>query len=155
MDKKSLPTVEQALPHESPMILLDRLVQKTETGLISEVIIREGIPFFDDGVVSAFVGVEYMAQTVAAFSGVESIGNGGQAEIGFLLGIKGFTSKCRLFSNGQILQVAVNHDWGDKQLMHFIGVITDSETKEVLQEAQLSAFKPENSREFIDQFSNK
>ena len=155
MDEKPLPTVDQTLPHEPPMILLDRLVRKTETGLISEVQIRDGIPFFDDGMVPAFVGVEYMAQTVAAYSGVESIGNGGQAKIGFLLGIQKFTSKCRLFSNGQILQVAVDHDWGDSQLMHFMGVITDSETKEVLQEAQLSAFEPENSQEFIDQFSNK
>ncbi len=154
MDKKTLPTVDQVLPHEPPMILLDRLVRKTETGLISEVQIRDGIPFFDDGVVPAFVGVEYMAQTVAAYAGVESIGNGGQAEIGFLLGVQNFTSQCRSFFNGQILQVAVDHDWGDSQLMHFMGVITNSETKVVLQEAQLSAFKPENSREFIDQFSN-
>ena len=97
----------QFLPHRAPMILLDRIVLLHTDYLESEVTITSDTLFLRGGAVPAWVGVEYMAQTCAAFAGYESRGRGEEARVGFLLATRNYRSAVTGFELGATLRVRV------------------------------------------------
>ena len=58
--------VKELLPHDPPMVLLDRVTSYDESTLTAEVDISTESMFCGDDGVPGWVGVEYMAQAVAA-----------------------------------------------------------------------------------------
>jgi predicted hotdog family 3-hydroxylacyl-ACP dehydratase len=144
MAKMTFPPMEQLLPHRQPMILLTRMVEAGAVTSVCEVDITPNTQFCDGEGVAAYVGIEYMAQAVAAFSGYQRHNNNQSIEVGFLLGAPKFKSHCRQFRLGQTLRVEVAHVWGESQLARFECAIKDAQTGELLQQAELSVFKPEN-----------
>jgi predicted hotdog family 3-hydroxylacyl-ACP dehydratase len=138
------PPLEQLLPYRPPMILIDRMIDATETGSTCEVTIGPQTLFIEPGGVPAFVGLEYMAQAVAAYGGYKSYLAGGPMAIGFLLGTPQLKTYCQFFDCGQTLQIQVTHVWGDNELMQFHCTIQDASTGKLLQQAELNVFKPKN-----------
>jgi predicted hotdog family 3-hydroxylacyl-ACP dehydratase len=57
---------ESVVPHTGTMVLLDQIEYWDETGLQASVTIRADAPFADVSGVPAWVGIELMAQTIAA-----------------------------------------------------------------------------------------
>ena len=70
------PPIEQLLPHRPPMILIDRLVWTNGVATVCEVTIGPHSMFIQAVGVPAFVGIEYMAQTVAAHGATSPIWRG-------------------------------------------------------------------------------
>jgi predicted hotdog family 3-hydroxylacyl-ACP dehydratase len=143
------PPIEQLLPHRSPMILLDRMVDATEMGSTCEVTIRPEILFLESAGVPAFVGLEYMAQAVAAYGGYKAYLAGEPVTVGFVLGTPLFKTSCQFFAVGQTLQIQVTHIWGDHELMQFHCVIQDACTGELLQQAELNVFRPKDIQSYL------
>ncbi|HDM8133525.1 TPA: hotdog family protein [Vibrio harveyi] len=102
-----LPPIEQLLPHDRPMILVDRAIDIQQDTIHCQVDIGEHNPFFnrDTQTVPAYVGIEFMAQSVAAWSGYHALVQGQEPPIGFLLGSRRYTSECDAFTQGQQLDV--------------------------------------------------
>ncbi len=146
MSALTFPLLTELMPHCPPMLLLDRMVEAAETRAVCEVVIRADGPFCGDAGVPTYVGIEFMAQTVAAYSGWQRRRAGLPIEIGFLLGTPQFQSFCDSFRVGQALHVEVTHVWGADQLARFAGVIKDAHTGVRLQQADLSVFKPTDLR---------
>ncbi len=140
----TFPPLEQLLPHRKPMILLTRMVEATATTSVCEVDIGPDSQFCDGDGVAAYVGIEYMAQAVAAFSGFQRHCNGQPIEVGFLISVPKFESYNPLFRLGKTLRVEVAHTWGESQLARFQCAIKDAKNGELLQQAELSVFKPES-----------
>jgi predicted hotdog family 3-hydroxylacyl-ACP dehydratase len=140
----TFPPLEQLLPHRQPMILLTRMVEATATTSVCEVEIGPDSQFCDGDGVAAYVGMEYMAQAVAAFSGFHRHCNSQPIEVGFLISVPKFESYNPSFRLGQTLRVEVAHIWGESQLARFQCVIKDAKNGELLQQAELSVFKPES-----------
>lgn len=149
MAQEAFPPIEDLIPHRSPMILLDRMVACGNMMAACEVDIQPGIQFSNDNDVPPYVGIEYMAQAIAAFSGFQRRSEGLPVEIGFLIGAAKFTSFCSSFRFGQTLLVEVVHTWGGDQLAQFECGIKDARTEELLQKASLSVFHPEDGAEFL------
>lgn len=139
----TFPPLEQLLPHRQPMILLTRMVEATGTTAACEVDIGPATQFCDGESVAAYVGIEYMAQAVAAFSGFHRHCDRQPIEVGFLISVPKFKSYSQSFRLGQTLRVEVAHVWGERQLARFHCGIRDAQTGDLLQEAELSVFKPE------------
>jgi predicted hotdog family 3-hydroxylacyl-ACP dehydratase len=100
--------IAELVPHSGAMILIDRLVASAPGSLTAEATVRnDGIFSDDDGAVSATVGVEYMAQTISAYSGLRSLGSGGRVRPGLLLGVRGYKSPVSHFFPGDKLTVTV------------------------------------------------
>ena len=100
--------VADLVPHAGAMILLDRLLAAEPGALTSEVVVRnDGIFSDDDGAVSASVGIEYMAQTIAAYAGLRALAAGGRVRPGLLLGVRGYRSPVSHFFPGDTLTVTV------------------------------------------------
>lgn len=97
------------VPHAGAMCLLDRVIDANDDSLCAEVMIRKGSLFCDDNGVGAWVGIEYMAQAIAAFAGTLAHRDGAPVKIGFLLGTRQYTCYCDHFAQGLLLQVKVQH----------------------------------------------
>jgi len=143
------PPIEQLLPHRPPMILIDRMIEATDTASMCEVTIGPQTLFIEPEGVPAFVGLEYMAQTVAAYGGYKSYLAGEPMAIGFLLGTPQLKTSCQFFDLGQMLQIQVTHVWGDKELMQFHCTIQDVSTGKLLQLAELNVFKPKDLQSYL------
>jgi predicted hotdog family 3-hydroxylacyl-ACP dehydratase len=143
------PPLEQLLPYRPPMILLDRMIDATDKGSMCEVTIGPQTPFIEPAGVPAFVGLEYMAQAVAAYAGYRSYLAGTSMAVGFLLGTPELKTCCQFFDCGQTLQIQATHVWGDNEFMQFHCTIQDALTGKLLQQAELHVFKPQDLQSYL------
>jgi predicted hotdog family 3-hydroxylacyl-ACP dehydratase len=143
------PPIERLLPHRPPMILLDRMVEATERGSTCEITIGPQTLFLEPTGVPAFVGLEYMAQAVAAYGGYRSYLAGEPVAVGFLLGTSQLKASCQFFDVGQTLHIQVTHVWGDHELLQFHCAIQDASTGKLLQQAELKVFKPKDLQSYL------
>ena len=100
--------VAELLPHVSNMVLLDRVVEYDQESLIAEVEVRKDGLFGDGKTIPAWIGIEYMAQTVAAHGGMMCHLVGKPINLGFLLGTRRYISNISDFTVGTRLTVKVN-----------------------------------------------
>jgi predicted hotdog family 3-hydroxylacyl-ACP dehydratase len=98
-------SLTRLLPHRAPMILLDRVLLSDPAFLDAQVSIRADSLFLRNGVVPAWVGVEYMAQTCACYAGIEARARGEAARVGFLLGAREYRTTVAGFELGASLRV--------------------------------------------------
>jgi predicted hotdog family 3-hydroxylacyl-ACP dehydratase len=100
--------VRELVPHSGAMLLIDAVIDATDTSLRASCIVRnDGLFNLTDGRVPAMAAVEYMAQTVAAFAGVRATGNGERVKPGLLLGARNFTSSVAYLTPGDRLDISV------------------------------------------------
>ncbi|ODT37250.1 MAG: hypothetical protein ABS55_03785 [Lautropia sp. SCN 70-15] len=130
------------MPHRGEMRLIDRLLVVDEVHAVAEVDVPLDGLFVRDGQVAAWVGIEYMAQTVAAWAGARARRYGGRPRVGFLLGSRRYSACCAAFAGGSTLRVEARCELiGDNGLGQFDCCISTQEG-EVLATAMVSVFEP-------------
>lgn len=149
MESVSAIPMEKLVPHDRPMALLDHMLEIDGGRSVSQVAIHPESMFYQDGGVPAYVGLEYMAQAVAAHGGYRSFISGEPVKVGFLLGTPHLKFHCQSFPNGAILNVEVSEDWGDDQLMRFQCAIRNQEGA-LLMETGLNVFQPQNLTAYLE-----
>ncbi len=129
------------VPHRGAMSLLETVEQCNELGIVAVVRVpAEGLFNGDDGV-PAWVGIEYMAQAVAAWSGARARAGGGSPRIGYLLGSRRYEAAVPAFRVGAELRVFAQCElMGDNGLGMFDCRI--EQDGRVLANARLSVFEP-------------
>lgn len=110
--------VARLLPHAAPMIIIDRVVSASAEYFEAEVVLRPDSLFCDGKSVNAWVGIEYMAQAVAAYAGAEALAAGRPVKIGFLLGTRSYSPRKPSFSVGTVLRIGV------KKILHEPGSLS-------------------------------
>jgi len=118
------PPIEEVVPHRPPMLLIDRICAHGDDVTVSTVTIRPDSPFVatsTDGRpgVPAVVGIEYMAQTVAAYAGLSARKEKRAPRIGFLLGCRELSLATDAFAVGEVLTVEVRRVFGENDLGSF------------------------------------
>jgi len=93
------------VPHRGPLSLLDQVEHCDEHGIEARVRVPAGGVFNGDDGVPAWVGIEYMAQAVAAWSGARARTAGGSPKIGYLLGSRRYEAMVPVFDVGADLRV--------------------------------------------------
>jgi predicted hotdog family 3-hydroxylacyl-ACP dehydratase len=152
-------TVEEVVPHAGVMSLLDRVLDCGEDWLEAEVVINRGSLFAEERSehqqgVPAWAGIEYMAQAIAAFAGVQRRRRGLEAVVGFLVGTRRYDSSRSHFPFGSRLRVRVEREFqADNGLGVFACEISGetAEGAEFTASAALNVFQPDNVEEFLDQ----
>ena len=121
MNRKDIDLSPEALlPHDHPMILIDEITEYGTHHLIASVQPAIGKPFADDrGCVPAWVGMEYMAQSIGAFAGVQSQLAGEPVKVGFLLGTRAYRIDIDSFLNDVTYQIRVQQLYQDSGLSAF------------------------------------
>jgi predicted hotdog family 3-hydroxylacyl-ACP dehydratase len=107
------------LPHKPPMILLDRVIGYDDSSLVAEVTISENSLLLAPEGVPGYVGIEYMAQTCAAYAGVCALDSHKPVKIGFLLGTRDYRLITPWFRIGDRLHISVSLILGDEQMASF------------------------------------
>ncbi len=104
MDKEIL----NYIPHRNTMALLDRIVCKEIEGFNVEVKITKDSALFSDDGVPSYCGVEYMAQSIAAYNTLflEKINK--LPRIGFMVSIRNFKTSVEKFKLGDCLNIMVD-----------------------------------------------
>ncbi len=74
----------ELLPHAGDMILIDRILSFDDEQIHAHATVKPGGLFNrDDGALPAWVGIELMAQSVAAFAGCHARQRGDAVALGF------------------------------------------------------------------------
>lgn len=134
--------VSSLVPHTSPMILIDSVLDYSDTHLLAAVDIREQSMLYDAllGGVPAWVGIEYMAQTISAWAGVQAKQKGQPVKLGLLLGSRRLQLTEKVLAAGQRYLVRVEQLFRDDSgLASFDCRITQAEVTCV--EARINVFE--------------
>ena len=97
---------DQFVPHEGSISLLDKVLTCDAESLRASAIVRVDNPFLLDGVVPASIGLEYMAQAIAAWAGLRAIEEE-SIKLGFLVGTRSYVVSEGHFVVGTVLVVFV------------------------------------------------
>lgn len=133
------------VPHRPPMLLLDHVIEYSEERLVASVTIKKDSFGVENGFVPGWFGIEYMAQSIAAYNGL-NFSKGGGPEIGFLVGSRGYKATVPSFAVGQELIITVERSFIVENSGSFQCRIDISEV--VVAEAIVTTYKP--NQEFIE-----
>jgi len=140
--------VEALLPQSGRMVLIDRVVEVGEGHVVVELTVRDDGLFSDaDHKVQAWVGLEYMAQAVAAYSGYQRKRQGLAIDLGFLLGTRFYQCSVGHFVCGTRLTVKAEKIIEAANDM----VVFDCclEGNEVKAASKLNVLMPQDSKKFL------
>ena len=105
------------LPHTGQMILLDSVSFVDATRLTANLVVRgDRLLFGDENQQPAWTGLEYMAQAIGAYVGIQAKQAGQPIRLGFLLGTRRYESNAAAFPVGSALTVSVEKILQDEQL---------------------------------------
>lgn len=139
--------VESILPHTGRMVLIDRIIDYGDEYLVAGVSINEETMFLDGDEVPAWVGIEYMAQSIAAYAGLQAKTNGQPVKVGFLLGTRCFEANVTGFKKGSELTVTVKELCRDEQGLAVFQCLITNGRVEV--KANVNVYQPDNLDTFI------
>lgn len=141
--------IEHLVRHRGPMLLIERLVEASDRHAVGEVRVTEHSSFYRPGRgVPAYVGLEYMAQTVAAFDGARRVETGEPPAIGFLLGTRRYKSERNYFEAGELLSIRVEMVFSENGMASFdCGISVEGEPCVV---ASLNVYRPEDGANVLD-----
>ncbi|MGH0035907.1 MAG: 3-hydroxylacyl-ACP dehydratase [Myxococcota bacterium] len=146
------PPPGQLIPHAGAMVLLSRVRAHDESRTVCEIDV-DALPLFRDerGCVPAWLGLEFMAQCVAAHAGLVGRLAGEPPKIGLLVGSRRVRFHRAMYTAGQCLSVSARRTWGqDSGLVAFECAIDDARTDERLAEGRLNCFMPKDAADLED-----
>lgn len=142
LDPIKLPLpVQDVVPHKESMCLLRNVVLHSHEETVCDVLILDDSLFATKQGVGSWVGVEYMAQAVAAHAGMCSFGDA-PPRIGFLLGARKVHLAVPFFERGTLLLIKVQPTWGEGELFSFRCSIQKQGETSPLAWAELNVYRP-------------
>ena len=131
------------------MLLLDRIVEATETHIICEVTIKVDSPFCDGAAVPGWVGIEYMAQTIGTFDGWRALAKQLPVRIGFLVGTRHYQSHVPQFRVGDVLRITANNEITTADGLSVVQCVLHDAAGTLLAEASLMTFRPKDLETYL------
>ncbi len=149
MKKNSYP-IEQVVPHDHPMILVDALVAYDETSAQCLVNITNNSNFFSEAnqSVPSYVAIEYMAQSIAAFANANEKDQGGEVAIGFLVSSRKLKVFISNFTLGMKLDVFVEQLYVEESGLSAFDCFIEHDGERVA-EAKINIFQPQDANAFL------
>ena len=138
----------ELIPHAGDMILIDQVLAFDEEQIQTCLTVRAGGLFNEaDGSLPAWVGVELMAQSVAAFAGCQARSKGDAVKLGFLLGSRKFECNVAHFPAGSELNIhAVRSLQDDSGMGVFECTLTGPDVNAF---ARLNVYCPPNTADYL------
>ena len=142
---------ESVVPHTGTMVLLDQIDHWDNEQLQASVTIRADAPFVDAQGMPAWVGIELMAQAIAAFGGCRARSTNQPVKIGFLVGSRRYTVSQSCFPIGAQLQVSVKEIvTGEHGLSVFECNLQGAGAhSNISASANINVFQPEDPEQFL------
>ena len=141
-----LPPIETLVPHATPMIFVDEAVNIEKKSIHCRVTVKESNLFFnpESRSIPAYVGIEFMAQSISAWSGYHASLKGDDSPIGFLLGSRRYNVSVDQFSEGSILDVYAEQIMENNGMAVFSGRIEHQGNE--IAHCQLNVYVPSKEK---------
>lgn len=144
--------IAELLPHAGDMILIDEVVGFGAEDIETRLTVRPGGLFSQaDGSLPAWVGVELMAQSIAAYAGCQARQAGLPVELGFLLGTRKFECNVERFPAGVELSIRALRSLQDDNGMGVFECHLDG--PDIHAEARLNVFRPPEVASYLQEHS--
>lgn len=131
----------ELLPHAGDMILLDSIESWDDDSIVAQARVANDRLFaLPDGSWPVWLGIELMAQAVAAYAGLRAKNSGGQVQLGFLLGTRKFACNVMHFPADCPLRIWARRSLEDDNGMGVFECGIDADNIEV--RARLNVFRP-------------
>ena len=144
-------SIDELIPHSEPMVLIDRIIDFDHDSLIAETKITENSLFYhkESIGVPSWVGIEYMAQAIACFAGVQDKINNQPIKLGFLLGTREYKISKNIMVLGCIYLIQIKKLYmDDSGLASFeCKILSDDE---IYAEAKLNVFETDDIKIMIE-----
>lgn len=142
--------VAELLPHAGDMVLLDAVEMFDAESIETRLEVKpSGLLNLPDGSLPAWVGIEIMAQTVAAFAGCHARQAGLPVELGFLLGTRSFQCNVEHFPAGSLLRIRAIRSLQDDNGMGVFECHLDGPG--IHAEARLNVFRPPEVASYLQE----
>lgn len=107
------PPVATLVPHQGRAVLIDAVLADSENNVRAVAHITAEHPFFMVGRgVPSWVGIELMAQTIAAHAGLAGRRQGRAPRAGMLLGTRRYHAELSYFPEGARLEIEAERSYG-------------------------------------------
>ena len=134
------------LPHTGKMVLLDSVIECTETRVMALATIQKDcilLPTDTATHLPTYLSIEIMAQTVGAWAGAVALSQGEKVRIGFLLGTRRFDMPVAEIPVGTQLRCEATLSWQDDTGMGvFDCVLLDNQNNNTIATASLNLYRP-------------
>jgi predicted hotdog family 3-hydroxylacyl-ACP dehydratase len=142
--------IAELVPHAGEMILLDGIAEVEAERIVCTRTVQPGALFVDaDGSLPAWVGVELMAQSIAAWAGCRARADRQPVQLGFLLGTRHYECNVDAFPPHAHLRVEAVRTFHDE---HGMGVFTCRiDAPAIHAEARLTVYRPRDAEAFFQQ----
>ena len=152
MPPRTLPPVSELVPHDGPMLLLGRVLEHCPEYTVCEVEVERSRLFVGaDGRVPVWVGVEYMAQCIAAHGGLVARALDDPVRPGLFLGTRRVQFSIDAFEAGDVLRVTARHLRGDLGLASFACRLERG--AELVAEGNLSVYVVERMEDLVAEYA--
>ena len=142
---------EPFVPHRPPMLLVDFVLAHDAHSIQTRCCVRDLPPFgTGDGRVPATIGLEMMAQSVAALSGLRRHALGLAPSIGLLVGSRRYRSQTSHFQQGHALTVNATEKLSDYVDMNVFACEIRDADDQLLAEGDLKAYLPEDIHAYLE-----
>ena len=143
-----IPPIESLIPHRASMLLLDRVVEASQNATVAEYTPRADAWYADaQGDMPAWMGIEVMAQAVAAHVGLNSQRAGRSPREGALLGMRRYAASQPAFAQGAVLRARAQLVFQDPAGLAAYDCTLECGGAEVAR-AQLKVYEPEDFEAF-------
>lgn len=143
----------ELLPHSGDIVLLDEILSCDDDALTARATVKPGLTrpglarpgLFNqaDGSLPPWIGLEILAQAVAAWSGWQALVAGRPVRMGFLLGTRQYECQVDAFAPGAVLTVQVERSLQDNAGMGvFQGSIQEGARQ--IAQARLNVYQPDD-----------
>jgi predicted hotdog family 3-hydroxylacyl-ACP dehydratase len=135
-----MPLIREILPHEGRAVLLDAVLEHGPRHTVCSADAARAATFAQaDGTIPAWVGLEFLAQGVAAHAGLEARLRGEAPSLGLFLGSRSVRLHADALEPGRALRVHVEHRLGQYGPSSFACWLRDAATDALLVEGHLTA----------------
>ncbi|MWV15321.1 3-hydroxylacyl-ACP dehydratase [Pseudomonas sp. L-22-4S-12] len=142
--------IAELIPHAGNMILIDEVLRFGDDDVETRLTVRPGGLFNQaDGSLPAWVGIELMAQSVAAYAGCQARQAGLPVELGFLLGTRKYECNVECFPLGAELHIQATRTLQDDNGMGVFECRLSGPGIEVF--ARLNVFRPPQVASYLQE----
>lgn len=162
MDVTAIP-ITKLIPHRQPMCLIDSVVAFADKTIVAAFTVNTNNIFLtDEGYVPIWVGLEYMAQTIATYTGLNHYLKCEPIKPGFLLGTRRLETKVAGFFLQHAYWVTATEVYDDNGLSVFESIVHPAQTEnnplaekskvdKWLARASVNVFQPDDPSQMLQQ----
>jgi predicted hotdog family 3-hydroxylacyl-ACP dehydratase len=115
----AFPAIGELVPHQAPILALDRLIEWQPGCAVASLTIRADNPFLQHGRLDAVTALEYMAQAVAACLGMEAYREGGAVRVGMVIACRQMQIERPVLELGETLTIRAEQVRGNDSVSHW------------------------------------